>query len=153
MSSDAEHESSSRLGILSGRSWNPLRRRNETNDNPSPSVRDAFSISQVTAECDSETGTFSHVSTRLPDSRHGLLIDPGALHNLVGSEWIKQVASKAKECHVGHSKHLLDPPFSVQGVGTGVGRTNEGVQLPIALSEDSGKVSLRTYHAPTEWIR
>ena len=90
-----------------------------------------------------------HMSTRLTDGRHGLLIDPGAWSNLVGERWVTEVAYKAQSNGYKPKQNKMEHPFEVQGVGTGTNEAKWEAQLPIAVSDDNGVTRLHEYHAPT----
>ena len=149
----------SRDGSPYGRFRNPLRHPassatarqppRQENDVASPHVSDAFSVTTPEAdERSSSHNMLSHVSTRLPDGRYGLLIDPGALNNLVGSQWLRSVEKQALSNGFRTQECDLSRTFQVQGVGTGTIKTNVEVRLPIAVIDEHGVPKLQFYQAP-----
>ena len=60
-----------------------------------------------------------------------------------------EVAGKARKRDLDLARRELERPFKVSGVGTGVDSTNVEAKLPIALKEETGNVSMFTFHAPT----
>ena len=90
-----------------------------------------------------------HGNTGLADGRQGLLIDPGAWSNLAGEIWIQKMARKALDAGLKVGQNKLDKPLNVAGVGNGTNNAQWETQVPIALNNADGNVTMHAYNAPT----
>ena len=93
-----------------------------------------------------------HSTTRLEDGRHGLLVDPGAWSNLVGEQWVVDMAKKALKSGWKPDQRRMDRPLTVQGVGAGANKAEWEVRMPIAITESvNGELTTKVfdYKAPT----
>jgi hypothetical protein len=85
---------------------------------------------------------------QLTQGNHGLLVDPGAWSNLVGSNWAQNMAKKALKSGHTPTQERMDNPMTVSGVGTGSNKADWRVTIPIALEEDDGNVHVHKFSAP-----
>ena len=90
-----------------------------------------------------------HGNTRLPDGRHGLLVDPGAWSNLVGDSWAIEMAKKAMDSGFKPSQAKLDQPLNVAGVGNGINSAEWEVRLPIAIDSFDVGAKIFEFRAPS----
>jgi hypothetical protein len=99
--------------------------------------------SYVWWEVERNTKEMYHVRTRIP-GREGLLVDVGAVENVVGDAWVKRVSDILKL----HNKKVQTMPMeklmTLQGVGSGNSICNHKVVVPIKLA--SGQEG--TFSAP-----
>jgi len=90
-----------------------------------------------------------HGSTKLPDGRQGLLVDPGAWSNLAGEVWMQNMARKAIEAGLKVSESRMSHPLNVGGVGKGTNTADWEIQVPIAVADTEGSTNMHAYKAPT----
>ena len=93
-----------------------------------------------------------HATTRLDNGRQGLLVDPGAWSNLVGEQWIVDMAKKAIPAGLKPNQQRMTRPLTVQGVGSGSNRAEWEITMPIAVTETvngDGVTKVFEYKAPT----
>ena len=74
-----------------------------------------------------------HAKTRLGHGREGLLVDPGALLNLAGQEWIERQAVLAQGAGLTVIWTDLKQAMSVEGVGKGAQPCGGAARVPIKL--------------------
>ena len=96
----------------------------------------------------SESATSYHASTGLGPGRWGLLVDPGSWGNLVGGDFLRQVAAHAIREGQPVAQKKRDQPLTVGGVGAGTQQCLWNGQLPTALRRADGTYSLSTFTAP-----
>ena len=73
-----------------------------------------------------------HTSTRLKDGREGLLVDPGAHDNLMGSETARRIDAALKASNGGRGEYFpLSESISVEGVGAKAQVCTGGGKVPI----------------------
>ena len=82
-------------------------------------------------------------STRLPNSREGLLVDPGAFDNLVGQRWVERMIALGYQHHFRAIK-----PIGVEGVGAEAQSASELVTMNGSVRIMDGDVQPATYQAP-----
>ena len=92
---------------------------------------------------------YFHASTRLPDGRLGILVDPGAWTNLAGATVARQIAEAAAGYGHSPSQKTLKQPLAIMGVGDGEQKCHWETCLPIAVQTDDGRVDLHRFEAPT----
>jgi len=80
---------------------------------------------------------YFHARTRLGDNREGLLVDVGAIGNLVGSEWVERQTRLAANHGLSVSFSEMERPLVVEGVGKSSQSTNTQATIPIATSQGS----------------
>ena len=80
------------------------------------------------------------VKTKLSGNREGLLVDPGAYDNLVGSNWVKRMTQLAIS-HACHPTYSRIKQLGVQGVGKSCQSTSTRVSMPICLKGMAGHYS------------
>ena len=83
-----------------------------------------------------------HTSVRLARGGEGLLVDSGAIGNLVGSNWARRAAAAAESAGQGTSYSPLARPIDVGGVGKEPQQATDSVSDPVAL--DNGARSVFT---------
>ena len=83
-----------------------------------------------------------HSSVRLQSGKEGLLVDCGAVGNLVGEAWCKRVSGIAKTHGHGSKETPLSKALSVGGVGKDSQEAHMQMSIPIALA--SGQLALYT---------
>ena len=93
-------------------------------------------------ECEGKSGTY-HLRTRLPGDEVGLLVDPGAHDNLVGSRTMEKMIQSAQASGYDVLTRPLTTPMRVEGVGTGSQAAANSSQVQIGINGDLG-----TYTAP-----
>ena len=91
------------------------------------------------------SGATYHMKTRLEGDRPGLLVDPGAHDNLVGSETVKRMGEVT-----GLPDRLLrmTKKLNVEGVGSGSQAAEYAKQVPLKLRTVEGQALPGTYTAP-----
>jgi len=98
-----------------------------------------------------DSGTY-HASTRLKGGRLGLLVDPGAHSNLVGSEWADDMREACRRAGHPANSQALAQTFRVQGVGKDADPCVSQTEFPIATQDISqagaGVAGLDTFTAP-----
>ena len=82
-------------------------------------------------------------STRLTGQREGLLIDPGAFDNLVGSKWIERMRVLG---HAGQEREI--PAIGVEGVGETGQRATRAIVMDGHIRAIDGTVHSAQYEAP-----
>ena len=92
---------------------------------------------------DEMASTF-HIRTRLGKWRDGLLVDIGAVGNLVGSAWVKRQTDRAAAHNLPTKTVRMTTPLGVEGVGKGAQVCVESISVPTSLPDGS----LGTYSAP-----
>ena len=85
-----------------------------------------------------------HSSVRLKSGKEGLLVDCGAVGNLVGDGWCKRVASIALQQGHGSKETPLPKALSVGGVGKDSQEAHMQMSIPIALANGQ----LAVYNSP-----
>ena len=90
-------------------------------------------------------GNIYHMRARLRDGREGLLIDPGAVSNLAGDEWVKRVGRLAKEQGLSMKYSPLDHQILVEGVGNGSQTCAQNCSIPVKTQAPS---TFQTFEAP-----
>ena len=91
-----------------------------------------------------------HMQTRLRDGRPALLIDPGSVGNLCGSDWATEVAKAAARNGKTPSYEKRAQPLDVSGVGKGSEKCVYDCKLPIALKQaDTDQVTHGNVTIPT----
>ena len=100
----------------------------------------------TTAEGGGAGGVY-HFRTRLRGNRVGLLIDPGAHGNLIGSETAARLEQQTESIGA-RSSRPLHRPLSVEGVGNGSQTATEAAQFSISMREAAGGLLGGTYTAP-----
>jgi len=90
-----------------------------------------------------------HSLTRLGENREGLLVDPGAFDNLMGSMFRDRLTRLAMNAGLGNliREARLTQPIGVEGVGEGPQKAEVVAKLPIAVTTE-GKTVLQEYEAP-----
>jgi len=90
-----------------------------------------------------------HSLTRLGEHREGLLVDPGAFDNLMGSMFRDRLTRLATNAGLGNliREARLTQPIGVEGVGEGPQKAEVVAKLPIAVTT-MGKTVLQEYEAP-----
>ena len=94
-----------------------------------------------------------HSNTRLTTGEMGLLVDPGAHGNLMGSEWAADMRKLVREQGLDCAVSPMNPPLEVQGVGDKAQTCRQATMFPIATvsvqeKDGSGATSLDSYTAP-----
>ena len=84
---------------------------------------------------------------KLSDGRQGLLVDPGALSNLVGESWAIEMAKKALNLGYKPNQVKLERPLKVAGVGNGTNTAEWEVRLPIATDSQGEGTKLSEFRA------
>ena len=79
------------------------------------------------------------IRTSLSNGRIGMIVDPGSVWDLAGSEWAKQVAKRAHSAGLQPSYGRRAVPLSISGVGNGSQQCPYDCQLPIALKNTRGE--------------
>jgi len=74
-----------------------------------------------------------HALVRLASGAEGLLIDCGAISNLVGEKWVRRSATLAEKCGQG-TTWTDTPKCKVEGVGSGSSEITRKARVPICLS-------------------
>ena len=88
-------------------------------------------------------------STSLPEGRQGILVDPGAYTNLIGSDAVRAMAQAALKAGLQPRQERLAKPLHVSGVGKGSQEATWEVILPIAVPHlETGIATLHEYRAP-----
>ena len=82
-------------------------------------------------------------STRLTGEREGLLIDPGAFDNLVGSRWVERMRELG---HVGTTRTIR--PIGVEGVGASAQQARESINIEGHVRAVDGSTHSASYEAP-----
>ena len=84
-----------------------------------------------------------HARTRLGENREGLLIDVGAIGNLVGEEWVMRQSQLAQSNGLAVESRPMSKPLIVEGVGKSSQSTCTEVVVPVATQHGPG-----LYQAP-----
>ena len=74
-----------------------------------------------------------HSTVRLQKGREGLLIDTGAVNNLMGESWLSRAAKLAAEYGQGTHVEQLNEAKEIGGVGAGNNVCTHHASVPIAL--------------------
>ena len=85
---------------------------------------------------------------RIEPGRWGLLVAPGSWGNLVGGDFLRQVAARAIREGQPVAQTKRDQPLTVGGVGPGTQQCWWNCKLPTALRRADGTYSLGTCTAP-----
>ena len=96
----------------------------------------------IPSNSDATEGIY-HSRTRLEGGREGLLVDPGAFSNLMGSKWMERQAKIASD-H-GRQAHTLplESPLRVEGVGKLAQQCNHQGVVPLGIRELEGDGEFR----------
>ena len=91
-----------------------------------------------------------HTETRLRSGEPGILIDPGSVGNLAGSEWIREVTKWAFLNHRRDKvkQYKRDRPLNVCGVGNGSQECPWNGVVPVATARTDNTYSRGTFEAP-----
>lgn len=84
-----------------------------------------------------------HSSSQLPGDREGLLVDCGAIDNLVGSDFVRRQTKIARKAGHDTTFNKLLNPFRVNGVGRGSQFASEEAVVPVHINGNTG-----SYRAP-----
>ena len=112
-----------------------------------PSARPAEALAQAYGNAD-EPGLDSQVKTRLK-GKTAVLVDVGAVGNLAGSEWARELATKALKTGRKPKEEPRTRGLKVAGVGTGSQTCHYDVHLPCAIPLADGGVLKCTFTTPT----
>lgn len=91
--------------------------------------------------------SYHSMSTRCPDSRIGLLVDPGAHDNLSGESTLRVLARQATGDDVFEEKEL-DRPLRVAGVGREAQETVKAGKVRFRVRDQNGALVDSSYTAP-----
>ena len=78
-----------------------------------------------------------------------MIVDPGSVWDLAGSEWAKSVAQRAHSHGFTPSYDRRRTPLNISGVGNGSQQCTFDCQLPVALRTIHGSRRTGIMHAPT----
>ena len=112
-----------------------------------PSARPAEALATAYGNAD-EPGLDSQVKTRLK-GKTAVLVDVGAVGNLAGSEWARELATKALKTGRKPREEQRTRGLKVAGVGTGSQTCQYDVHLPCAIPLADGGVLKCTFTTPT----
>jgi hypothetical protein len=96
---------------------------------------------------DSATDVVYHASTQCP-GEVCLLINTGAVGNLQGSEWARELAQTAKHHNHVTFENRRNSPLHVAGVGSGQQTCSYDGIMPIAVPRSDNTHTLETFTAP-----
>jgi hypothetical protein len=117
---------------------------------PPPTQQEASPALIVTDGRSQANGTIAyHTDTVLDGDRYTILLDSGAVSNLCGSLWAKEVARRAKRRGNKAYCKPREVALSVSGVGDGVQRCAYDSVLPISLRTGQGSTVSSSYTAAT----
>ena len=88
-------------------------------------------------------------STSLKNGRIGMIVDPGSVWDLAGSEWAKSVAQAAAANGLSPSFDRRASPLNISGVGNGSQQCTFDCHLPVALRTVQGEKRTGMMHTPT----
>ena len=83
------------------------------------------------------------------DGRLGMIVDPGSVWDLAGSEWARSVAAKASSFGLQPSYGKRDSPLNISGVGNGSQQCTFDCHLPVALRTVQGTRRTGVMYTPT----
>jgi hypothetical protein len=79
-------------------------------------------------------------------------VDPGAWSNLVGEQWVIDMAKKALKAGCKPEQRRMTRPLTVQGVGSGSNKAEWEISMPIAVTDTTNgdpTTKVYDYKAPT----
>jgi hypothetical protein len=82
---------------------------------------------------DAQDESAFHTQVRLPQGREGLLVDTGAVSNLMGENWLSRAAKLAADYGQGTEIKQLQDAKDIGGVGSGNSKCTHHATVPIAL--------------------
>ena len=94
------------------------------------------------------TGMSYHLRTRSKNGAVGLLIDPGAHDNLVGSITAEQMCEQTGLPLEEQTQQTMDRALPVEGVGKDAQVARRAIRLSMSVHDVSGNASSATYTAP-----
>ena len=103
----------------------------------SPSNPSMFTfVVGLLGEVNNMTTMVYHTMVKLAGEREGVLVDTGALDNLMGENWMDRVAGIAKRFGQGVKQRVLGKAYGVEGVG-GSSQCKAVAEVPICLPDGS----------------
>ena len=87
--------------------------------------------------------------TSLANGRIGLIVDPGSVWDIAGSEWAKSVAWQAGAHGLKPSYEVRRTPLNISGVGNGSQQCAYDCELPVALRTVQGIKRTGVMYTPT----
>ena len=87
--------------------------------------------------------------TSLPNGKLGLIVDPGSVWDLAGSQWAGAVAYQAHLNGLRPNCHRRGSPLKISGVGQGSQHCAFDSHLPVAIRTDAGIKRTGTMFTPT----
>ncbi|CAJ1434401.1 unnamed protein product [Effrenium voratum] len=98
---------------------------------------------EIPGQVGDRQGTY-HLKTRLDGNRVGLLVDPGAHDNLIGSRTLEKLTLQVGP----HRERPLTRKLTIEGVGRGAQEATIAAQVPIWMTDEQGGELHGSFNAP-----